>query len=76
MTTLKKIFLDNQDKFTSEFDEEDVPYWVIENSVKEWLQQNRIDTNPETTKLIGAEIYDAEIINAFIDEKLLEDLEK
>ena len=39
-----------------------------------WLEQNKIDTNPETTELIGAEIYDAEIINAFIDEKLLEEL--
>ena len=44
--------------------------------IKVWLQQNKIDTNPETTKLIGAEIYNAEIINAFMDEKLLGDLEK
>ena len=40
MKTLKQIFFKNQEKFIETGgDEEDIPYWVIENSVKEWLKQ-------------------------------------
>ena len=42
MTTLEQIFFKNQEKFIEETgDEEDIPYWVIEKSVKEWLQQKQ-----------------------------------
>ena len=44
MKTLKQIFFKNQEKFIEESgDEEDIPYWVIEKSVKEWLQQKETD---------------------------------
>ena len=70
MTTLKQIFLDNQDKFTSEFDEEDVPYWVIENSVKEWLKQKQQELEENTFEWKGKTRY----VNVIKISELLEEL--
>ena len=50
-----------------------IPYDPIDG-VREWLQQKLIDIT-DTTRLIGAEFYDANLINDYIKEELLDDLE-
>ena len=40
------------------------------DAVREWLLLNLIDI----TELVGAEIYDANLINEYITDKLLEEL--
>jgi len=43
---------------------------IILRSVSEWLLLNLIDI----TELVGAEIYDANLINEYITDKLLEEI--
>jgi len=43
---------------------------IILRSVREWLLLNLIDI----TELVGAEIYDANLINEYITDKLLEEI--